>query len=138
MTTDTMTPIIPTPAWKRAIRAEFWGAPERNPYLISINEVAERIGIKRESMSTSASNRPMWFPFDVVTIGRAPDTGLPLRYYQRSGVERWIAQYCRRQARAEMRRNRTVVDRSATEGSNTASDIPDRATAILDGVTEVA
>lgn len=109
MTTDTMTPLIPTPESKRAIRDVFWGTPERNPSLISLNEVADRIGIKRESMSTNASKRPLWFPFDVVTIGRAPGTGVPLRYYRRSEVERWITQYIRRRERAERAANRERV-----------------------------
>lgn len=122
MTTDTMTPMIPTPESKRATRLAFWGAPERNPYLISINEVADRIGIKRESMSTNASKRPLWFPFDVVTIGRAPGTGLPLRYYRRSEVGRWITQYISRRERAERARNRAVAAQDARNGAEMTPD----------------
>lgn len=81
------TPITPTPDWTAAVRSRCWGSPERNPYLISLTEIARRIGVKRQTMTTNACTRPDWFPFSPVTIGRSPISGGPTRYYRRSQVE---------------------------------------------------
>jgi hypothetical protein len=102
--TDSMTPIVPTSSWTRTVKETFWGNPERNPELISLVEVADRIGIKRNSMACNAGKRPMWFPFDPVMISRSGESGSRTRYYQRRGVERWITQYLKRKTRGQARR----------------------------------
>lgn len=124
-TTDTLTPIIPTPAWKRDIRDAFWGEPQLRPDLISLNEVADRIGIQRDSMSCNATERPMWFPFDVVTTGRSPNGGARTRYYRRSEVERWISQYCKRQSQAEHAAKRAQMAQEARKPEKTHPPTPD-------------
>lgn len=128
--TSTIDPIIPTPAWHRAVKASFWGTPDRNPDLISLNEVADSIGIKRESMSTNVCNRPMWFPFDVVTTARSANGGNPTRYYRRSEVEPWIRQYVRR---ADMARKRARIAQDATNAPKMTQDSGPHATSVRTG-----
>ena len=108
--TDTTTPMIPTSDWIASVKATYWGVPARNPYLIPLTEIAETIGIKRESMSSNVSARPEWFPFVAVTIGRAPKGGQPTQYYRRSDVEPWINQY---RIRNELERG--ASDRNGSE-----------------------
>ena len=104
--TDTNTPIIPD---LTAAKATIWTTPERNPYLMSINDIAHRIGIKPDSMQSNATARPEWFPLAPVTLARSGPTGMITRYYRRSEAERWI-------------RQRLIASRRARNGHQIAQD----------------
>ena len=84
--------------YAQAMTTCYGSAPQNNPdRYITLKEIAQRIGIKQESMETNATNRPQWFPFNPVP-GMNPESGTMIRYYERAEVDAWIARYNERKA----------------------------------------
>jgi hypothetical protein len=84
--------------YEQAMERCYGSAPKNRPErYITLREVAQRIGIKQESMETNATNRPRYFPFQPVP-GRGSRNGPMVRYYDRAEVDIWIARYNERKA----------------------------------------
>ena len=84
--------------YAQAMTTCYGSAPKNNPKkYITLKEVAQRIGVKQETVESNASVRPRWFPFNPVPGGGEGAVQF-VRYYDRAEVDPWITRYNERKA----------------------------------------
>lgn len=92
-------------ASNKAIDTLILSAPKNNPgQYIDLHEIADRIGVKYESMKGN-HHRKQWFPFEPVMQTTGAGGGLHGKFYDRHNVLVWINDYNRKKKARESHAN---------------------------------